>query len=130
MGYDRARHLKFQKKKYRERRAWMISVLGGKCCVCGTNRNLEIHHKDRAKKSFELGERWSMPLRVLLAELRKCELRCRKHHLEKHKSVHGSPGMYRHQKCRCSVCRAGNAKRMTYYRRRIAQLEEQRTLNA
>jgi 5-methylcytosine-specific restriction endonuclease McrA len=45
---DRQKQLQFvrehQKQRYRRKRAELIAKLGGKCVVCGTTENLQIHH--------------------------------------------------------------------------------------
>ena len=66
----------------------------GKCFLCGWNKNtliLQLHHKDKSKKSFKLmsgtnfyGKSW----KIILKEIKKCNLLCPNchaiyHYLEK-----------------------------------------------
>lgn len=41
---DRETRLKYYKKWYASRREGVIKALGGKCFLCGSIDNLEIHH--------------------------------------------------------------------------------------
>jgi predicted HNH restriction endonuclease len=71
-----------RKKKY-------IAILGGKCSICGYDRNiaaLEFHHKDPASKLFQLDGRHlanTKPAKVE-EEIKKCILVCSNCHRELH----------------------------------------------
>lgn len=69
--------------KYRERRAYMLARLGGRCVICGTTERLEIDHVDPATKHFTLLAEWYRPLEEIDAELEKCQLLCQRDHLAK-----------------------------------------------
>lgn len=64
-------------------------MFGGKCEVCGYNKNaaaLHFHHKDPGAKSFKLdvrvlsNKRWEL----ILQEVSKCVVLCSNCHAEKH----------------------------------------------
>jgi hypothetical protein len=113
-----------QLRHYERRRDYMIKYLGSKCTDCGSILNLELDHIDRKQKAFNISKCYSFSLEKLLPELDKCCLRCHTCHARKTKEVdgiqakHGSLGMYRHQKCRCLVCKAANAAYMREYKKR------------
>ena len=74
-----------QNKWYREvvkprKEAWFKE--NGPCVVCGSWENLELHHKDPAKK--ESHNVWTWKEERRLAELAKCEVRCTKCHDDAH----------------------------------------------
>ena len=72
----------YQKNRYHERKRMAIKMLGGKCSVCGTTRNLELDHKNPKNKKFTITKLWSVPESEFKTEVRKCRLLCHKHHLE------------------------------------------------
>lgn len=37
-------HRRYAAKRYHERRAGLVQILGGKCDRCGTTEELEVHH--------------------------------------------------------------------------------------
>jgi predicted nucleic acid-binding Zn ribbon protein len=78
-----------QQKRGLKRKTALIDLLGGKCQHCGYNKcvhALTFHHKDPAKKSFQLDIRscsnrgWA----ILEEEAQKCELLCFNCHMEHH----------------------------------------------
>lgn len=85
----------YQAEWLRSRRDRGISVLGGACARCGSTDDLEVDHVDPASKDPRLrsatgtGTLWSWSWERVLAELKKCQLLCRKHHLEKTASQDG-----------------------------------------
>lgn len=102
--------------RYHRRRAECIERLGGKCVECGSKDDLEIDHVEPSKKSFNLaaalaGWRWER----IDAELLKCELLCKRHHLIKSRRdiaamlgkrefwEHGTIAGYRY--CKCEPCK-------------------------
>lgn len=72
----------YQKNRYHERKRMAVKMLGGKCSVCGTTRNLELDHKNPKNKKFTITKLWSVPESEFKTEVRKCRLLCHKHHLE------------------------------------------------
>ncbi len=103
----------YQLKRYYERRQESLSILGGTCVVCGSQDQLEIDHIDPKQKSFSLASGWAKPKDVYFAELSKCQLLCKTHHIEKTRSestitIHGTKAFY-DRGCKCSECRKANA---------------------
>ena len=125
--------------RYRDRRAFAIEYLGGKCVRCGSTKNLQLDHKDKFQKSFNLGEKWSYSLEFYKKELDKCQLLCKSCHKlksdeEKDWGVlgygpthHGTASMYR-KGCRCEACKLDYNREAREYRqlkRLEAILEEE-----
>ena len=78
-----------QQRRGYERRAELIKLKGGRCEICGYDRNqaaLSFHHLEPASKSFQIDLRkcsnssWDM----LLIEAEKCRLLCLNCHAELH----------------------------------------------
>lgn len=71
------------------RKAFVVRLLGGKCSVCGYDKNtsaLEFHHIDPKLKSFMVNAKTlsERALPEIEAELKKCVLMCRNCHAEGH----------------------------------------------
>ena len=64
-------------------RAELVMLLGGCCAWCGSVDDLDFDHKDPATKKFPIASGLDKPKAILLAEVAKCQLLCRPHHLEK-----------------------------------------------
>lgn len=96
----RAKNLEYRALRIAE----IHEYLGGKCAVCGTTEELEIHHKDQSQKKFNPSQRWSTRWDKLVVELDKCEIRCFTHHNEVHESKHGTLGRFSNYGCRCDEC--------------------------
>jgi hypothetical protein len=104
---------------YKKRREKMINYLGGTCCNCGINENLQFDHVDHNSKSFDISSRWSTHWQILKIELDKCQLLCKSCHKEKTmkegsfaknwtnlpRQVHGTVWSYSKYKCRCNLCK-------------------------
>jgi 5-methylcytosine-specific restriction endonuclease McrA len=117
----------YMKQRYSLRRQAAIEKLGGVCVVCGSDHDLEIDHRDRKKKSFDLAKAlagWSQ--KRVDAELKKCQLLCKTCHQKKtisdlgqtaRKGIHGTVGNYNHG-CRCDPCRAAKSE---YRKQRLKQ---------
>lgn len=94
----------------RLRDAWIAEH--GPCQACGATTSLEIDHVDRSSKERKI--EWSRAKTVLEKELLKCQVLCKRCHLEKtvtevpSRLVHGSSNMYRNGPCRCDLCRAAH----------------------
>lgn len=95
-----------------------LEYLDGMCVECGATSNLEFHHINPMQKSFTIGGKLSRKWDFLLPELDKCELRCRKHHLDMHSAQHGSRYMLIIRKCRCNVCVEKNRDYNREYKRK------------
>jgi len=108
----------YMRQKYAKRRAEAIAFLGGKCVRCGTAENLEIDHiyastADRRMRGGK-GGMWTSSEERFWAEIRKCQLLCHGHHVEKTSEnrefgggsnkipddsyAHGTPRMYLYKK--------------------------------
>ena len=74
---------KYQKKRYHKRMEEAKSILGGKCAVCGTTKNLELDHKDPKNKDFAVTKLWGVPQAEFEKEVKKCQLLCHKHHAKR-----------------------------------------------
>lgn len=69
------------------RRREIIMSKGGKCEVCGYDRNervLLFHHRSRTSKKFglSLNQLWSRPMEEIMEEVSKCDLLCSNCHIE------------------------------------------------
>lgn len=78
-----------QKTLHFERKKELISMKGGKCQICGYNKNyaaLTFHHRDPELKEIALDARSlsNITMTRLLAEIEKCDLLCANCHLEHH----------------------------------------------
>ena len=108
-----------------KRKARIIEYLGGVCVVCGTTQELEIDHIDPSLKSFVLnGNNLNRTWEFLLPEIKKCQLLCNAHHIEKSRQEqlgkapwnkgisllspdsHGNWQAYDKRACRCEICKA------------------------
>jgi 5-methylcytosine-specific restriction endonuclease McrA len=105
----------YHREYYRKRRKAIFDYLGGACVICGTTEHLQVDHINPADKSFEIKSRLSVKNNK--AELDKCQLLCRRHHLEKTAREnsgfqHGTIYAWMKKKCKCEVCES--AKRAWY----------------
>lgn len=91
-NYDRAKMTAYMARYRERRRKWARNSLGGRCAVCGSEEELEFDHIDRATKLFAIGAMWQMSWSMLTAELAKCQLLCKEHHLEKSKQENSFTG--------------------------------------
>lgn len=99
-------------KRYYEKRKTRIELLGGKCFVCGSIKDLEFDHKNREEKKFDVSKWWYLSEKKFRKELDKCQLLCQKCHNLKTlgelgkkvaKGKHGTISTYRY--CHCHLCR-------------------------
>ena len=79
-------------KHINKRKLDLMSVLGGKCCICGYDkctRALHFHHLNEDEKEFGISASNSvtMSLDKQLTELRKCVLLCGNCHMEVHEGI-------------------------------------------
>lgn len=72
-------------RKFKARIAWARRLLGGQCAVpdCGRRRGLEFDHIDPSEKEANIPRIWSRSRDVFEREVRKCQLLCAEHHLQK-----------------------------------------------
>jgi hypothetical protein len=111
--YYNAYLAQYMLKRYHERRAEAMRLLGGKCVMCGTIEKLEFDHIDASQKNFEVSKLWAISYERFLEEIKKCQLLCKEHHIHKSRKEaearrpwrHGTFYAIRNKKCKCSVCR-------------------------
>ena len=104
---------KYMLERYHKRMEHFHTLLGNKCCICGSTENLDIDHIDPKSKQFTIAAKAaSAPMAILLEELSKCQLLCRMCHnaktlenkgLKSAKGTHGTLSAYRY--CHCDLCR-------------------------
>ncbi len=115
--YTKQQRADYMRARYHRKRAEYIAMLGGACSVCGSKKELELDHVDRTKKSFCVSTGISnKPKAVMIEELKKCQVLCAQHHMEKTlrdrgqssaRGTHGTLSSYRY--CKCDLCRAAKA---------------------
>lgn len=86
---DRAKYIiKAVSKRRKKLKSMAIAYKGGKCEICGYNRDysaLEFHHRDASKKDFGLSTRGlTRSWKRIKEELDKCILLCANCHREIH----------------------------------------------
>lgn len=71
-----------------KRKQEIVDIMGGKCAICGYNKNiaaLELHHINKEEKEFSIGSSGAYPkYDILIPELKKCILLCANCHREVH----------------------------------------------
>lgn len=120
MGYEGDKKREYQRNKIAAKRAFYVDMLGGKCVKCGSIELLEFDHIDPSTKSVNPTKLWSRTHEIIMSEMVKLQLLCKKCHQEKTSAErianrnlqHGDYGMYKWYKCRCEPCRAANAQRV------------------
>lgn len=71
-------------RRYHERRAVVVEMLGGQCVECGSTDDLELDHADATAKSYDLCKILSAsPWDKIMFELPKIQLLCAQHHRAK-----------------------------------------------
>lgn len=110
------------RKKREERRAVAYAYLGNRCSRCNVTINLDMDHIDPATKIIKVSMLWTATEEKFWTEVKKCQLLCKDHHLEKTLAErfpprqHGTIAMYGRGNCRCNLCTA--AKHEQYIKRR------------
>lgn len=121
----------YLKTAYDADRSFSLAHLGGKCASCGSADELEFDHIEKNSKAFNLSDRFGRVKRpLLLKELSKCQLLCKRCHTEKTifdsgnkpaKGTHGTLSSYRY--CKCDKCREAKRAYMTEYHRQRKTLD-------
>jgi hypothetical protein len=123
---------KYYRDRYFKRRKLILNHLGGICVICGTDQDLHIDHIDPMTKKFDVSKNATRTWSVLEAELTKCQILCRDHHVQKWrdnhehtggankwKSInHGTLHAYRAYRCRCDLCREAKREEGRRYQKR------------
>jgi len=114
---DKDRQKQYQREWMRARRAEFF--VDKECKKCKSKDDLEIHHRNPAKKVSHVVWSWSSDRRY--EELRKCDVLCCKCHKERTAEQlgvewqHGTPYGYRTHGCRCGACREAHRIYMRKY---------------
>lgn len=127
----------YMKDWYDRRHAEAVMALGGHCVRCPETEGLQFDHIDPVTKSMTIAKMWTASEEKFQAELRKCQLLCAPHHLEKTLSergqrsargTHGTVSAYAYcEPPKCEKCKA--AKRATpSYKSRAANSVGQSTV--
>lgn len=91
-----------------QHRADGLALLGGVCGGCGSPDvdEFDFHHIDPATKAFNIGTHLHLGWERLVAEIDKCELRCKECHRDEHRSAApcGTDARYA-AGCKCQSCR-------------------------
>lgn len=127
----------YMKERRLKRRNDLIQKAGGKCLNCSSTVDLEFDHVDPKDKSFVLsGHNLDKPMKTIIEEYNKCNLLCRKCHVEKtkrnkeHGGGHnkntspmkcGTVRKYTEEKCRCDKCKKA---KILYRKKQIRYSEE------
>ena len=87
MGYKNKNDMNtYLKEKYYRLKKAVFNLLGNKCAQCGETEGLQIDHKDKTLKKYNvLRQLRCKPWAIILKEVEKCQLLCKKCHLEKTK---------------------------------------------
>jgi hypothetical protein len=72
----------YMRERYRRRKAQAVELLGGRCW-CGRTEQLEIDHIDWRTKTMKMDRMAWVSEERFLAELKKCQVLCNEHHIEK-----------------------------------------------
>lgn len=73
----------YHRNYYKKRIEELKQLLGGRCRICGATENLEFDHTDRSTKRFNIAKIAKRSKESVMEELSKCELLCRRCHIEK-----------------------------------------------
>ena len=99
--------------------------------ICGSNQDLEIDHKDKSEKSFNIGLRLSVKNNK--KELDKCQILCSICHNQKTSKenkgfTHGTIYAWMNKKCNCAECYKVKRKwyRIRNIKRRIGKAYKER----
>lgn len=106
-------HISAEKRR-QARKIIILQLLGEECVRCLATDNLVCDHINPKTKSFNIGINWSKSLKVIIIELRKCQLLCKSCHgkktaLERGRKLatHGSQAKYSYG-CRCNLCKSAH----------------------
>jgi 5-methylcytosine-specific restriction endonuclease McrA len=109
----------YDRERYETAKKRLIELLGGRCTECGATEDLQFDHVNRELKEFAITEKWNRSQEELAAELAKCQLLCRPHHLEKTRrevGVEHGGGVSGKKNCPCRLCRSKKSEYNRNYR--------------
>ena len=95
-------------RRYKSRREWAISRLGGQCAQCGAMEPLEFDHIEPSRKRVNIPKILLGTIEALELELSKCQLLCSDCHLAKTRVDRGVPhggGKKGKNNCGCIPCK-------------------------
>lgn len=72
-----------RRQRRQKRRSRLLALLGGKCSICGSKKNLQFDHLDPLTKMLTISKRIDLADINLMDEVKKCQLLCRKCHHKK-----------------------------------------------
>lgn len=88
----KAKHRKYGNKARESRKQKLVKLSGGCCVKCGYSkclRALSFHHRNPKEKDFELNKaNLRKPWKLILRELKKCDLLCVRCHFELEDELH------------------------------------------
>lgn len=118
----------YMKKRFHKARKRGLEMLGNRCRICGHGGKLEFDHIDPKSKTHPSGRTFYLGEKRFIAEMKKCQLLCRKcHGLKTLKDIgqkpargtHGTLSAYRYCKCRiCTTAHSRYSKEWAMKRRR------------
>jgi hypothetical protein len=123
----------YMNRRYKERRALALELLGGKCVKCESTEKLEFDHINRSQKSMTFERMVGVSMERFMAELIKGQLLCSPCHKLKTiedfgfkvaKGTHGTISAYTY--CRCRLCRDAMNEWIRDYRREKRRKEKGR----
>lgn len=77
----------YRRSKYRQRKAYLVSLLGGKCIKCGYSKSffaLQFHHINPDEKEDDMAR---LSFEKQIEEVKKCLLLCANCHFEIHEEL-------------------------------------------
>lgn len=86
-AYCRPCLYRYQVDRWIQRKVKAVAYKGGKCKICGYNKNhaaLGFHHRDSSTKDFEWTKLRLRSWKRIIEELDKCDLVCSNCHAEIH----------------------------------------------
>ena len=120
---------KYRRDWYAKQKALCIEALGGCCISCGSEDNLQFDHVLPETKAWHITQILHFDTSILLEELSKCQLLCKKCHIEKSKTdvkptLHGTVSMYSNKGCRCDPCGLANREYKRVYARQYRAMKK------
>ena len=116
-------------KRYHRRRQEFIDSRGGVCEICFSDDRLEIDHKDRNEKSFNIAKGLAgFSEARIQEELKKCWVLCYDCHKEKTLSelgVEHGGGLTGKRGCKCNLCKEKKNEYMREFKRNKREKERQ-----